>query len=258
MLKRLMAMVVISGFALSSASAEMSLEEKEFKLINTFVAVQISFSKNKDSNFVFHNLDEVKLPKYTAQAIADEFDENNLAAEKKYKNEALILSGKVLRVSQKTSFIQIVYDTANFRHGNMYAQMNNDFAEVGASLSKGTELSLACRGVYFDGLPEANNCTPVEGGLLVDEQQAMKITKAFLNGENIDKYVTDKKGETQAAALFVKKYAAQFAPDNSPCFSVDTISKCNYADFLPNNGKVSATPEYRKVYIEAKERYHLP
>ncbi|MHC5308182.1 OB-fold protein [Bartonella sp. LJL80] len=259
MLKRLMAMVVISGFALSSASAQMSLEEKEFKAINTFLAIQIYLSKKDKSEFNFKNLDEVKLPKYTAQAIADDFDENNLAAEKEYSNLSLTIVGKISAVAATPEHVEVTFDTSNFKHGDMDAYLDLEYADIAALFKRNDVVNLSCRGVIGDFIPIAKSCAPIEGSLLVEEKQAEKITKAFLNRENIDKYIVIKNDNgTAAGKIYLYKYAAQFVPNGSACLSWETFSNCQYTKILPNGGKVSETSEYQKSYAEAKQLYHLP
>lgn len=64
MLKRIFAAGTVLLLVLSSASAKMTVEEKEFRLINTFLALQIYLSqiRTADHLMTFENLKNFKLP----------------------------------------------------------------------------------------------------------------------------------------------------------------------------------------------------
>ena len=259
MFKCLITSVIVSLVTFSAASAKMSLEEKEFKAINTFVAMQIYLAKTDQALFKFDNLDDIKLVEYQAQQIADEFHENEIAAEKKYKGVQLIINGKVDHVTKISNYISVSYNTRNDDHGNMSAMLDKRFENVAANFTKGSNISLACGGVIEDIIPSAYKCYPKEWVLFAEERQAEKVTNSFLKGEVIDQYMKAKAGYKPAPGqLFFYKFAARYLPDNSPCLSWEKYESCDYRLILPNNGKLSGVQEYRDAYFQSQDFYHLP
>ena len=259
MFKSLITSVIVSLVTFSAASAKMSLEEKEFKAINAFVAMQIYLAKTDQALFKFDNLDDIKLVEYQAQQIADEFYENEIASEKKYKGVPLIINGKVDHVTKMSNYISISYNTRNDDHGNMSAMLDKRFENVAANFTKGSSISLACGGVIEDIIPSAYKCYPKEWVLFAEDRQAEKITNSFLKGEVIDQYMKAKDGHKPAPAqLFFYKFAARYLPDNSPCLSWEKYEACDYQPILPNNGKLSGVKEYRDAYFQSQDFYHLP
>ncbi|WP_303853444.1 hypothetical protein [Bartonella apis] len=84
MLKRVLAAVTILIIILSSASAKMNVKEKEFRIINTFLALQIYMSQIKDADHLmtFENLKVFQSPSYDADKIEKDFKANRITAQK--------------------------------------------------------------------------------------------------------------------------------------------------------------------------------
>ena len=259
MFKSLITSVIVSLVTFSAASAKMSLEEKEFKAINTFVAMQIYLAKTDQALFKFNGLEDFTLPKYTAQKISDDFSENNIAAEKQYDGKPLEITGKVISVSAIANNVDIYLLTANDQHGDMDISLMYEFKNIAGAYKKGNVVGFVCQGVKDDIIPTGVNCVPQELSLFVEDKQAEKITNSFLKGEVIDQYMKAKDGYKPAPGqLFFFKFAARYLPDNSPCLSWVLYDACDYRLILPNNGKLSGVKEYRDAYFQSQDFYHLP
>lgn len=259
MLKRIFAVGTVLLMVLSSASAKMAVEEKEFRLINTFLALQIYFSqiKNADHLMTFENLKNFKLPAYDADAIAKDFRLNKTAATKKY-SAPFTVNGTISAVKQTKYGFEIGFQARKSDKTAIVGVLGKEYNGFSQPLKAGTYFPLTCRAAFFDDVVYAKGCAPEVGSLIVEENQAAQITKAFLKGKDISQFIVSNWGEAVTTRLFLLKYIAQYAPDNSPCFSWETSEKCNFADFLPFNGNIRDTKDFKKAYEKGKNFYRLP
>lgn len=259
MLKRIFAVGTVLLLVLSSASAKMTVEEKEFRLINTFLALQIYLSqiRTADHLMTFENLKNFKLPAYDADAIVKDFRSNKSAATKKYSSPFNV-NGIVSTVKHIHDNPEIGLQTTKSNKTAFVGVLGKEYNGFNQPLKAGTYFPLTCRSAIFDNIVYANGCAPEVGSLIVEENQAAQITKYFLKGKDISQFIVSNRGEAVTTRLFILKYIAQYAPDNSPCFAWETSEKCNFADFLPFKGNIRDTKEFKQAYEKGKNFYHLP
>ena len=232
MLKRILSAVTILIMVLSSASAKMSVEEKEFHMINTFLALQIYMSqiKGADHLMTFENLKVFQLPSYNADKIEKDFKANKITAQKKYSTPFSV-DGVITSLKQTTEGYEIGLRSTKSNSTEVIGVLGKEYNGFNQPLKIDKYFSLTCREAIFDGTVYAKRCAPEVGSLIIEENQAAPITKAFLSG---------------------------YAPDNSPCFSWETSEKCNFSDFLPFKGNIRETKDFQKAYEKGKNFYRLP
>ena len=259
MLKRILSAVTILIMVLSSASAKMSVEEKEFHMINTFLALQIYMSqiKGADHLMTFENLKVFQLPSYNADKIEKDFKANKITAQKKYSTPFSV-DGVITSLKQTTEGYEIGLRSTKSNATQVIGVLGKQYNGFNQPLKTGKYFSLTCREATFDGTVYAKRCAPEIGSLIIEENQAAPITKAFLSGKDISSYIASNRGEAVTTRLFMLKYIAQYAPDNSPCFSWETSEKCNFSDFLPFKGNIRETKDFQHAYEKGKDFYRLP
>lgn len=253
MLKRSMAMVVISGFALSSASAQMSLEEKEEKFIGAFITVNaFVYLQNGQTDYIFPQL---KRADYivSAKEISDEFEQNEFAAEKKYKNKTIEISGNVMTV-RRGSGDDIVIDFKQMAKARLLPNMIDKVAD----LKKDQYVDLLCEGAYTSMVATADKCELVPTRSERAMEMGRKIAKTFLNGDLTNELVRTKEGVNVSAPVYLYsfKYMAAKVPDNSPCLDSTSYNKCNVNQYFPAD--FIKEPDFQKSYLNSMEKYHLP
>lgn len=259
MLKRLVIPFISFLITVSPALADMNLQEKEFKAINTYLAFQIKQSTDDQSELKFSNLTEHPLKQISSGTLMSDFRTNFFKAKKQYLNSRWSVHITVVRVEKSSSSLKFIADGDVGRNDEFYAIINDNFRDVENTLTLDDRIDLDCKIDLHEDIPFASDCIPVERSMTVDEQQAEKITKAFLAGKNIENYIAIKGTNKNAAGkLFYYKYAAKYLPDNSPCLSWETFKQCDYNSILPNKGNLDSLTEYLEDYKRSKEFYHLP
>ena len=259
MLKRLIIPFISFWVTVSPALADMNLQEKEFKAINTYLAFQIKQSADDKSEFVFSNLAEHHLKQISSWTLMSDFRTNFFKAKKQYLNSRWSVHITVVRLEKSSSSLKIIADSDIGGNDEFYAIVNDNFRDVGNTLSIDDRIDLDCKIDLHEDIPFASDCIPVERSMTEAEQQAEKITKAFLAGKNIQNYIAIKGTNKNAAGkLFYYKYAAKYLPDNSPCLSWETFKQCNYNSILPNKGNLNSLNDYLEDYKRSKDFYHLP
>ena len=259
MLKRLVIPFLSILITVSPALADMNLQEKEFKAINTYLALQIKQSTDDQSELKFSNLIEHPLKQISSWTLMSDFRTNFFRAKKQYLNSRWSVHITVVRVEKSSSSLKIIADGDVSRNDEFYAIVNDNFRDVENTLTLDDRIDLDCKIDLHEDIPFASDCIPVERSMTVDEQQAEKITKAFLAGKNIENYISIKGTNKNAAGkLFYYKYAAKYLTDNSPCLSWETFKQCDYNSILPNNGNLDSLTEYLEDYKRSKDFYHLP
>lgn len=259
MLKRLVIPFLSILITVSPALADMNLQEKEFKAINTYLAFQIKQSTDDQSELKFSNLTEHPLKQISSGTLMSDFRTNFFKAKKQYLNSRWSVHITVVRVEKSSSFLKIIADGDVSRNDEFYAIVNDNFRDMENTLTLDDRIDLDCKIDLHEDIPFASDCIPVERSMTEAEQQAEKITKAFLAGKNIENYISIKGTNKNAAGkLFYYKYAAKYLPDNSPCLSWETFKQCDYNSILPNKGNLDSLTEYLEDYKRSKEFYHLP
>lgn len=259
MLKRLVIPFLSILITVSPALADMNLQEKEFKAINTYLAFQIKQSTDDQSELKFSNLTEHPLKQISSGTLMSDFRTNFFKAKKQYLNSRWSVHITVVRVEKSSSSLKIIADGDVGRNDEFYAIVNDNFRDVENTLTLDDRIDLDCKIDLHEDIPFASDCIPVERSMTEAEQQAEKITKAFLAGKNIENYISIKGTNKNAAGkLFYYKYAAKYLPDNSPCLSWETFKQCDYNSILPNKGNLDSLTEYLEDYKRSKEFYHLP
>ena len=259
MLKRLVIPFISILITVSPALADMNLQEKEFKAINTYLAFQIKQSTDDQSELKFSNLTEHPLKQISSGTLMSDFRTNFFKAKKQYLNSRWSVHITVVRVEKSSSSLKIIADGDVSRNDEFYAIVNDNFRDVENTLTLDDRIDLDCKIDLHEDIPFASDCIPVERSMTEAEQQAEKITKAFLAGKNIENYISIKGTNKNAAGkLFYYKYAAKYLPDNSPCLSWETFKQCDYNSILPNKGNLDSLTEYLEDYKRSKEFYHLP
>lgn len=259
MLKRLVIPFLSILITVSPALADMNLQEKEFKAINTYLALQIKQSTDNQSELKFSNLTEHPLKQISSWTLMSDFRTNFFKAKKQYLNSRWSVHITVVRVEKSSSSLKIIADGDVSRNDEFYAIVNDNFRDVENTLTLDDRIDLDCKIDLHEDIPFASDCIPVERSMTEAEQQAEKIIKAFLAGKNIENYISIKGTNKNAAGkLFYYKYAAKYLPDNSPCLSWETFKQCDYNSILPNKGNLDSLTEYLEDYKRSKEFYHLP
>ncbi len=259
MLKRLVIPFLSILITVSPALADMNLQEKEFKAINTYLAFQIKQSTDDQSELKFSNLTEHPLKQISSGTLMSDFRTNFFKAKKQYLNSRWSVHITVVRVEKSSSSLKIIADGDVSRNDEFYAIVNDNFRDMENTLTLDDRIDLDCKIDLHEDIPFASDCIPVERSMTEAEQQAEKITKAFLAGKNIENYISIKGTNKNAAGkLFYYKYAAKYLPDNSPCLSWETFKQCDYNSILPNKGNLDSLTEYLEDYKRSKEFYHLP
>lgn len=259
MLKRLVIPFISFLITVSPALAEMNLQEKEFKAINTYLAFQIKQSTDDQSELKFSNLTEHPLKQISSGTLMSDFRTNFFKAKKQYLNSRWSVHITVVRVEKSSSSLKIIADGDVGRNDEFYAIVNDNFRDMENTLTLDDRIDLDCKIDLHEDIPFASDCIPVERSMTEAEQQAEKITKAFLAGKNIENYISIKGTNKNAAGkLFYYKYAAKYLPDNSPCLSWETFKQCDYNSILPNKGNLDSLTEYLEDYKRSKDFYHLP
>ena len=259
MLKRLVIPFISILITVSPALADMNLQEKEFKAINTYLAFQIKQSTDDQSELKFSNLTEHPLKQISSWTLMSDFRTNFFKAKKQYLNSRWSVHITVVRVEKSSSSLKIIADGDVSRNDEFYAIVNDNFRDMENTLTLDDRIDLDCKIDLHEDIPFASDCIPVERSMTEDEQQAEKITKAFLAGKNIENYISIKGTNKNAAGkLFYYKYAAKYLPDNSPCLSWETFKQCDYNSILPNKGNLDSLTEYLEDYKRSKDFYHLP
>ncbi|MHC5308185.1 OB-fold protein [Bartonella sp. LJL80] len=258
MLKRLLAMVVIFGFALCSASAQMSLEEKEKKMLSTYIASQVFiYLKNGDSDYQFPAITKTK-NSIKADDVSKDFYENELAAYKKYKKIDMIVEGKIARVRQELNGnIKILFDNRDVSPTLLYAVLKSDMIDEITKYKSGDQIALNCSGGIIKDLePNLMGCIILPLEKNVAEKTGDLIAQHFLNGDDISNEMTTIKGRNAHLFLFTLKYITQYAPDNSPCLEFSTFESCDPNQFFPDN--LFNQTEFKNAYESSMQKYHLP
>lgn len=259
MLKRLVIPFISILITVSPALADMNLQEKEFKAINTYLAFQIKQSTDDQSELKFSNLTEHPLKQISSWTLMSDFRTNFFKAKKQYLNSRWSVHITVVRVEKSSSSLKIIADGDVSRNDEFYAIVNDNFRDMENTLTLDDRIDLDCKIDLHEDIPFASDCIPVERSMTEDEQQAEKITKAFLAGKNIENYISIKGTNKNAAGkLFYYKYAAKYLPDNSPCLSWETFKQCDYNSILPNKGNLDSLNDYLEDYKRSKDFYHLP
>ena len=259
MLKRPVIPFLSILITVSPALADMNLQEKEFKAINTYLALQIKQSTDDQSELKFSNLTEHPLKQISSGTLMSDFRTNFFKAKKQYLNSRWSVHITVVRVEKSSSSLKIIADGDVSRNDEFYAIVNDNFRDMENTLTLDDRIDLDCKIDLHEDIPFASDCIPVERSMTEAEQQAEKITKAFLAGKNIENYIAIKGTNKNAAGkLFYYKYAAKYLPDNSPCLSWETFKQCDYNSILPNKGNLDSLTEYLEDYKRSKEFYHLP
>lgn len=100
----------------------------------------------------------------SAREIASDYDDNEVAADQKYKGKILEVSGIVASIDSSVGDQAIVQLAGKKEIPFITALGNNDFNQYATTLKKGQNVVLICEGdgaygVFFD-FPSLNNCQP--------------------------------------------------------------------------------------------------
>lgn len=100
----------------------------------------------------------------SAREIASDYDDNEVAADQKYKGKILEVSGIVASIDSSVGDQAIVQLVGKNEFQTVSTQGNNDFTQYATTLKKGQNVVLICEGdgaygVFFD-FPSLNNCQP--------------------------------------------------------------------------------------------------
>ena len=101
----------------------------------------------------------------SAREIASDYDDNEVAADQKYKGKILEVSGIVASIDSSVGDQAIVQLAGKKEIPFITALGNNDFNQYATTLKKGQNVVLICEGdgaygVFFD-FPSLNNCEPI-------------------------------------------------------------------------------------------------
>lgn len=259
MLKRLVVFMLLLPMTGSFALAQMSLAEKEKKLLSTFVTVfatQYGVG-NENAIYVFPQMAKPDMV-VLAKAVADEFEESPIATEKRYNNKVLHVTGEFNNVRKNgLSGVFVVLETSSSMHRRAYAKMRPEMADILADYPSGEEIAMVCyEGAVYDILPTFKDCVVTSELKTYAARVGNSITESFLAGKNIDDVMQAAQGNVPASSLlFTIKYAAQYINENSPCYTYDNFNKCQFSKEIPEN--MIETPEFISLYNKDKEFYHL-
>ncbi|ADG61221.1 hypothetical protein D6D94_01120 [Moraxella catarrhalis] len=97
----------------------------------------------------------------SATEIASDYDDNEVAADQKYKGKMLEVSGNVARIDSGVGDKAIVQLVGKNEFQTVSAQGNNDFTQYATTLKKGQDIVLVCKGDgEVIGSPQLKNCQP--------------------------------------------------------------------------------------------------
>lgn len=100
----------------------------------------------------------------SAREIASDYDDNEVAADQKYKGKILEVSGIVASIDSSVGDQAIMQLAGKKEIPFITALGNNDFNQYAKTLKEGQNVVLICEGdgaygVFFD-FPSLNNCQP--------------------------------------------------------------------------------------------------
>ena len=97
----------------------------------------------------------------SAREIASDYDDNEVAADQKYKGKILEVSGIVASIDSSVSDQAIVQLVGKNEFQTVSTQGNNDFTQYATTLKKGQNVVLICKGDgEVIGFPQLKNCQP--------------------------------------------------------------------------------------------------
>ena len=105
-------------------------------------------------------LDEPRIV-VSAREIASDYDDNEVAADQKYKGKILEVSGIVASIDSSVGDQAIVQLVGKNEFQTVSTQGNNDFTQYATTLKKGQNVVLICKGDgEVIGFPQLKNCQP--------------------------------------------------------------------------------------------------
>lgn len=97
----------------------------------------------------------------SAREIASDYDDNEVAADQKYKGKILEVSGIVASIDSSVGDQAIVQLVGKNEFQTVSTQGNNDFTQYATTLKKGQNVVLICKGDgEVIGFPQLKNCQP--------------------------------------------------------------------------------------------------
>lgn len=97
----------------------------------------------------------------SAREIASDYDDNEVAADQKYKGKILEVSGIVASIDSSVGDQAIVQLVGKNEFQTVSTQGNNDFTQYATTLKKGQNIVLICKGDgEVIGFPQLKNCQP--------------------------------------------------------------------------------------------------
>jgi len=180
------ALAVLAGAAATarpSAAASFTPDPKGIDVAKFFVADDARLGIFATGKAVFH-YDKWIGPyiKTTPQQIEQDYTNNEVSADEKYKDMLIVFSGQIDSVSKDLfSNLYVTVDTGQmFR--DIHAEMDEDTAAI-SKLSKGGKIDLVCKGAsYLITSPILHHCRLRDGYMVAQEQQAADDVAGWLNG----------------------------------------------------------------------------
>ncbi len=255
MLKRLLILATALTVTMTSASAQMSVEDKERNYLTAFLsATAVSYLMGSPNTYQFLTVSRPT----NAEIIAAEFADNEIAAYKKYKDQNLYVAGVVGKIRQSGSnTIELAFITPHVEDVVLLANFDMMSSDQIAEYHVGQPISLTCGGgIVREQNPTLKRCTVAPQVTKIAQKTGEYIAQTFLSGGAIDDMVKSNDDIPLSVYLFASKYAAAKMPDDSPCLNFDTFVKCDSSKYI--NKSMFSTKEFDNAYAAAKEKYHLP
>lgn len=255
MLKRLLILATALTVTMTSASAQMSVEDKERKYLTTFLSASaVSYLMGSQNTYQFLT---VSRP-INAETVAAEFGDNEIAAYKKYKDQNLYVAGVVGKIRQSGSnTIELAFITPHVEDVVLLANFDMMSSDQIAEYHVGQPISLTCGGgIVREENPTLKRCTVAPPVTKIAQKTGEYIAQTFLSGSAIDDMVKSNDDMPLPIYLFILKYVASKMPDDSPCFNFDTFAKCDSSKYI--NKSMLMSKGFAEAYQSGKEKYHLP
>jgi hypothetical protein len=204
----------ITGFALAvlvgaaataspSAAASFTPDPRGIDVAKFFIADDVRLGIFATGKAVFH-YDKWIGPyiKTTPQQIEQDYNNNEVSADEKYKDQLIVFSGQINSVSKDLfSNLYVTVETGKL-FSDIHAEMDEDTAAV-SKLSKGGRIALVCKGAsYLITSPVLHHCHLRDGYMLAQEQQAADDVAGWLNGSVVPPFLDTPEMRTIAFYLY--------------------------------------------------------
>ncbi|MHC5308183.1 OB-fold protein [Bartonella sp. LJL80] len=224
--------------------------------------VLYSLSKEVRPNTLFYIPGAQKAQyEVSVSAISKEFDENELKAEKKYKDAVFNVSGIVDSVSRAENG-SVKIDLIGTEHNVplAVAQLTNSGAQQAAAYDVGKQIKLQCEGASKPTMIYLYKCQEATEMPTDLKKAAGLVVNNFLAGNDISTLIAGQNGTSAPLQLFMQAFYASIYPADTKCSDINTFMDCSIFVETSDEKKSDAildSAAYKDAFKKGKSFYHL-